>query len=70
MMLNFSRRYTPEPFFVETEEEGLTITQGTNPVNRISIKIEDVDDLMRKIQQVKKELIATKIREGNKELFS
>ena len=69
-MLNFSNRYVSEPFFVETEEGGLSIVQGINPVNQISIKIEDVDDLIRKIKQVKKELIATKVREGNRELFS
>lgn len=68
-MLDYNNSYMGDPFSVGAEGEAVVITQETDESQHIVIPVEDVEDLIRKINHMKNEIIAAKVREANRELF-
>ena len=69
-MLSYNQRYMGDPFLVEANGDEILIFQGDDVSNQIILQVEDVEDLIRKVNHIKNEIIATKVREANRELFS
>lgn len=68
-MLSYNNRYMGDPFLVEADGEDIVIFQGTDEGHQIHLQVEDVEDLVRKVNRVKNEIIAAKVREANRQLF-
>ncbi len=68
-MLSYNDKYMGDPFLVEAAGEDIVIFQGSDDDHQVTLQVEDVDELIRKVNRVKNEIIAAKVREANKQLF-